>query len=315
MPNPPTADIRQFLTEAFSDDDLATLCFDFFPQVSDDFTAGMTKRQKIQLLLDYCQRHDAISNLLAALERTRPEQFKGRFPQSPHVDVSPEPVAIVRDPRQIFISHAHQDADFAHRLADDLRARGWRVWITPESIRPGEKWVDAINRGLEGSGVFVLVLTPAALKSRWVRDETNATIESEHEGCVRFVPVEAERCDVPPLWRTYQRISFQDYARGLTSLIYALDPAQGERERRAQEEAARQEKERLEREAREKAAREKAALEKLEQERKEREAQEKARQLEAKRQAELAAQKGKAERQAKEKVERDIRRREREQAL
>ena len=277
MPDlPTTADIRKFLTEAFSDDEFTTLCFDYFPQVSEGFTSGMTKWQKVQLLIEYCQRHDALPNLLAALERTRPEQFKKRFPQSAHVEVSPEPVAIARDSRQVFISYAHQDAEFAHRLADDLRAHGWRAWIAPESIYPGEKWVDAINRGLEGSSVFVLVLTPSAIKSRWVQDETNAMIELEHEGLVRFVPVEVERCDVPPLWRPYQRIPFQDYARGLTNLVYELDPEQGEGERWAKEEAARQERERQQREQAARGEAERQAREKAEVQRQERERRERA---------------------------------------
>ena len=40
--------------------------------------------------------------------------------------------------------------------------------------------MEAINRELEESGIFVLVLTPAALASSWVHDETNVAIEMEH---------------------------------------------------------------------------------------------------------------------------------------
>jgi hypothetical protein len=40
--------------------------------------------------------------------------------------------------KQVFISHAEEDAGFAHRLADDLRRLGVEVWIAPESILPGE---------------------------------------------------------------------------------------------------------------------------------------------------------------------------------
>lgn len=46
---------------------------------------------------------------------------------------------------------------------------GWRAWIAPESILPGEKWAPAINRGLEEGGVFVVALTPAAVKPSWVQ--------------------------------------------------------------------------------------------------------------------------------------------------
>ena len=102
-------------------------------------------------------------NLLAALERDRPDQYRKRFGSGGRRNPVPRATAARRDPRQVFISHAHEDAEFAHRLAADLAARGWRVWIAPDSIRPGEKWVDAINRGLEECGVFLVALTPAAV--------------------------------------------------------------------------------------------------------------------------------------------------------
>jgi hypothetical protein len=46
--------------------------------------------------------------------------------------------------------------------------------------------------------VFVLVLTRAAVKSRWVTIETNVAIELENKGEARFIPAEVESCR-PPL--------------------------------------------------------------------------------------------------------------------
>jgi formylglycine-generating enzyme required for sulfatase activity len=93
--------------------------------------------------------------------------------------------------------------------------------------------------------VFVVALTPSAVHSRWVRDETFVAIELEKKGQVRFVPLAVEPCDVPHLWSMYQRIPFQsDYGHGLTELLDALEPdrrAQREsRERAGQREAIRQ---------------------------------------------------------------------------
>lgn len=243
---PSSAEIRQFLFEFFSDDELTSLCFDYFPQVYDDFAASMTKQHKTRMLLEYCQHRELVPNLIGALQRARPEVYAERFPQAPKTKVRLEPVMPVRDPKQVFISHAQEDAEFAHRLLADLKQGGWRVWIAPDSIRPGEKWVEAINRGLEESGVFVLALTPSAVKSQWVMDEANVAIECEHEGQVRFVPLMVEPCEVPPLWRAYQRVPFQsDYGSGLTALFDALEPERrAQRKREAQEKAAREEAER-----------------------------------------------------------------------
>ena len=71
----PTADIRRFMVSTFSDEDLKTLCFDYFRDVYDDFTTGMTKGQMIQLLIERCVRRDALVNLEAALRAERQAQY------------------------------------------------------------------------------------------------------------------------------------------------------------------------------------------------------------------------------------------------
>ena len=218
---PAIPDLHPYLTAAYSGDELATLCADYFRDVYENFAAGMTKAQKILLLLDYCQRRELLLNLVAALERDRPEQYQRHF----GADGGDRPTRTrpQRSPRQVFVSHAHQDAEFAHRLAADLQQRGWQAWIAPASIRLGEKWVEAINRGLAESSVFVVVLTPAAVDSPWVTDETNAAIMLTNKGKMRFIPAEVASCDAPPLWELYQWIPFTvRYADGLSALLATL---------------------------------------------------------------------------------------------
>jgi hypothetical protein len=76
---PNTTDLRQFLSDLFSDEEITTLCYDHFPEVHNNFGTGMTKGQKIQSLLDHCQRRDQLPELLANLAKARPEQFPKRF--------------------------------------------------------------------------------------------------------------------------------------------------------------------------------------------------------------------------------------------
>ncbi|MFN2234816.1 MAG: toll/interleukin-1 receptor domain-containing protein [Anaerolineales bacterium] len=40
---------------------------------------------------------------------------------------------------QIFISYSKKDSDFAHKLADDLEAAGFKTWID-KSIGGGDLW-------------------------------------------------------------------------------------------------------------------------------------------------------------------------------
>jgi hypothetical protein len=125
--------------------------------------------------------------------------------------------------RQVFISHATQDAEFAHRLAGDLQRLDIPIWIAPESIRPGEGWVKAIERGLRESSYVVIVLTPAALKSKWVEKETDVAIAQERKGHIKILPLDVEACEAPLLLSSYQKVFFrQNYNAGFTKLVGVL---------------------------------------------------------------------------------------------
>ncbi len=226
--NPSNADIRQFILDTFTEGDFVDLfCADYFPQAENDFSASMSFARKVQTLILYCQNRGVVDNLLAALQKERPQPYREQFPRDPHVPqvVFRAAQVTIRNPRQIFISHAHQDTEFAHRLASDLVKQGWSVWITPDSIQPGEKWVKAISRGLDESGICLVVLTPSASESTWVGDETATAIEFVHEKMMGLIPLLFRPCKIPTELRPYQRIDFvESYDNGLSKLLTGLAP-------------------------------------------------------------------------------------------
>jgi hypothetical protein len=71
-----TAALRDLLGAAFSDEELTTLCFDYFRPVYEEFAGGMSKGQKIQRLLDYCLRREQVEDLLAAVREANPAQYR-----------------------------------------------------------------------------------------------------------------------------------------------------------------------------------------------------------------------------------------------
>lgn len=123
-----------------------------------------------------------------------------------------------------FISHAVKaDGAFAMRLANDLRAHNLLVWKAPESIKPGERWAQAIESAVETCDTMLTILTPEAVESRWVSTEMNMAIEREHEGKMTVVPLDLKACKVPRMWAQYQRISFNgSYETGLKELLKRL---------------------------------------------------------------------------------------------
>ncbi len=225
MPDSKYVHLRRFLLAAFADHELMDFCFDYFPVVYNDLGESMRKSQKARALLDYCARQGRMADLAAALKRERPAGDLEQLLRTSLAEALPAlPVLAPRDLRQIFVSHAHQDAAIAQHLAADLRSAGWRIWIAPDSMRPGEKWVEAINRGLDESGVFLLLLSPHAVASRWVKSETDVAIELEHEGLLQFIPLQMAACALPPMWRVYQRLNFAGrYETAFAELLARLD--------------------------------------------------------------------------------------------
>ncbi len=205
------AQLRQFLQKYYNDDELENLVSDYFPEVGAEFTNGMTKSQKVRLLFGYAERHGMWNNLVAAVgSGAKAGVYQQFFAAAPPPTPAPAPTGRQRNPRQIFLSHATADAAIAQQVADELAVDGWRVWMAPDSVLPGERWVAAIERGLQESGVFLLLLSPEAVASRWVQFETDIAIELEREGKLEFVSLRLRPCELPLTWRAFQWMVWEE---------------------------------------------------------------------------------------------------------
>jgi tetratricopeptide (TPR) repeat protein len=71
-----TASLRQFIMQHFGDDDLNIFCFDYFRDVSNNFTSGMTRAQKVQMLIEYCERGSKLKILNQKLGVHRTEAYE-----------------------------------------------------------------------------------------------------------------------------------------------------------------------------------------------------------------------------------------------
>ena len=79
--------------------------------------------------------------------------------------------------KDIFISYSRRDQEFVTRLASDLHAQVAGVWFDQSTIQAGQKWHDEIMEGIRECKAFVLVLSPDAMESRYVREEVNKALE------------------------------------------------------------------------------------------------------------------------------------------
>lgn len=97
-----------------------------------------------------------------------------------------------RAPREAFLSHASADRRFATKPADALRAHGIRVWYSRTSIRGAKQWHDEIGQALERCDWFILVLSPSALRSMWVKRELMFVLRASRYND-RIIPITIKR--------------------------------------------------------------------------------------------------------------------------
>lgn len=115
------------------------------------------------------------------------------------------------DKAKIFLSHNSADKDYARRLAAAVAVTGAHVWFDEWAIRPGDSIPAAIDSGLAGFTMFVLVWSEAASKSRWVKTEMDAAVTRWiRDQRLRLVPVLLEKTPVPPLLSSIRYVDGSD---------------------------------------------------------------------------------------------------------
>jgi len=125
---------------------------------------------------------------------------------------------------KFFVTHSWKDIDFVRQLCDDLRAHGLEGFFDAYSIQPGDDIASRIARGLEECDVYLPLLSPAAMESKWCELEINAAInlslEQERNGRPRIIPVVVTPCKLPMLLRGRLHINFhQRYDDALKQLL------------------------------------------------------------------------------------------------
>jgi len=93
--------------------------------------------------------------------------------------------------RAVFISYAHHNRRVAARLERELEARNVHVWRDETSLRAGDMWEGALARAARSADCIVVLVSPAAAGSVWVKREVEwARRELDAGGLVqRIIPL------------------------------------------------------------------------------------------------------------------------------
>jgi formylglycine-generating enzyme required for sulfatase activity len=127
---------------------------------------------------------------------------------------------------RIFVSYSRKDQDITQRLASDLHKAGAEVWVDVDGIQSGN-FMQAIDQALMKCDWMVLVLSPSALESNYVSQETYTALHRVQQGYMRAViPILVAQCSpgsIPPQWDVLQRYdATQDYDSARDGVLKAL---------------------------------------------------------------------------------------------
>jgi hypothetical protein len=126
--------------------------------------------------------------------------------------INSEPAASTPVGTRVFVSHSHHDVAFCRAFVQGLRAHQLDVWYDEHNLGSGVLR-EAIEREMTTRESFIVILSPEALKSQWVRREWHAALDLEDAGQLHtIVPVLAEPCEIPLMLRGYKRIQARDGA-------------------------------------------------------------------------------------------------------
>src|SRR5271165_6171691 len=133
--------------------------------------------------------------------------------------------------QRIFVSHSHQDNEFSRHLVEALRARGLDVWYDESDLSGGSTMDVVIESELRSRDAYIVVMSPSAVNSRWVRGEWNEALERhDNQQLKYFIPVIAAPCDIPLRLKTMFYIDFTtaQFGRAVQALLKGLGYTQNQ---------------------------------------------------------------------------------------
>jgi formylglycine-generating enzyme required for sulfatase activity len=119
-----------------------------------------------------------------------------------------------------FISYSRGNSVFVVRLAKDLKAAGYDVWLDQLDIPKGARWDDEIEAAVEKSSTFMIVLAPESIESQNVKDELSYAIDAGKH----ILPVVIKPCKIPLRLRRFQYVDFTEkpYRDSLAQIKHLL---------------------------------------------------------------------------------------------
>lgn len=119
----------------------------------------------------------------------------------------------VMKPR-VFISHSSVDKPFVRKLKKELEPYCFKVWFDEDDIRVGDSIPKKIGNGLEEANRLIIVLSPEAVASNWVKLELeNAHYRFTQIDRGSIIPIVFRECKIPGFISHYKRFYWEEFSQ------------------------------------------------------------------------------------------------------
>src|ERR1700741_3089535 len=109
-----------------------------------------------------------------------------------------------------FLSHSSKDRQFVTRLASVLKRHKIKYWYSATHIVATKQWHDEIGKALRRCGWFLVVLTPASVRSAWVKRELLFAL-NDYRYNEKIIPILLTPCRHRDLSWTLEEFQFVDF--------------------------------------------------------------------------------------------------------
>ncbi len=113
---------------------------------------------------------------------------------------------------RVFLSHSDKNRGFVVRLARVLDRHKISYWYSARHIKGAKQWHDEIGRALTECNWFLVVLTPSAVRSQWVKRELLFALDEDRYN-KRIIPLLCKPCKYSRLSWTLSGFQLVDFTR------------------------------------------------------------------------------------------------------
>lgn len=131
----------------------------------------------------------------------------------------------IMSPMRVVLSYTHSDSAIAAKVRDALTHAGFEVWDPELQARGGDNFALEIGRALERADALVVLVSPEAMQSDWIRWEIEHALGNPRfEG--RLIPVELRPTEeLPWILRRFQVLKYEGGTRPIVDALIGIRDA------------------------------------------------------------------------------------------